>query len=164
MPTQLHEVFIERVVEEIKCRLRAIADGETRSRSFAQKINYNGSGRLIFQSAEDDDNQTTIQREPDAEFKHEDAHWPGVIIEVSYSQKTKALPHLADDYILETNGSIRVVVGLDLDYKTKKATVSIWRPQYVTNQQGEVELVAAQKEPQESMVQDLNFHGDADTT
>jgi hypothetical protein len=164
MPTQLHEVFIERVVEEIKCRLRAIADGETRSRSFAQKIKYNGSGRLIFQSAEDDDNQTTIQREPDAEFKHEDAHWPGVIIEVSYSQKTKALPHLADDYILETNGSIRVVVGLDLDYKTKKATVSIWRPQYVINQQGEVELVAAQIEPQVSTVQDPNFHGDADTT
>ncbi len=158
MPTQLHEVFIVRVVKEIECRLRAIADSETPSRSFAQKIKHNGSGRLIFQSAEDDDNQTTIKREPDAEFKHDDAHWPGVVIEVSYSQKTKALPRLADNYILETDGNIRVVVGLDLDYNTKKATVSMWRPQYLTTQQGELELVAAQTvERQVSMVQDPNF-------
>jgi len=144
MPTQLHEVFIERVVEEIKTRLRAIADSETQSSSFAQKIKHNGSGRLIFQTAENGDNQSTIKREPDAEFKHEEAHWPGVIIEVSYSQKTKAISHLADNYILESDANIRVVVGLDLDYKTKKATVSMWRPEYVTNQQDKVELVAAQ--------------------
>jgi hypothetical protein len=160
MPTLLHEVFIERVVEEIKCRLRTIAEGESRSKYFAQKIKHNGSGRLTFQSAEDDDTQTTIKREPDAEFKHEDAHWPGVVIEVSYSQKTKALPHLADNYILETNGNIRVVVGLDIDYKTKKATVSMWRPQYVTTQQGEVDLVAAQTvDHQASTAQDPNFYG-----
>jgi hypothetical protein len=158
MPTQLHEVFIARVVKEVERRLDAIADGETPSRSFAQKIKHNGSGRLIFQSAEDDDTQTTIKREPDAEFKHEDAHWPGVVIEVSYSQKTKALPHLANNYILETNGNVRVVVGLDLDYKTKKATVSIWRPQYVTTQQGEVDLVAAQTvDHQVSTVHDPNL-------
>jgi hypothetical protein len=152
MPTQLHEVFIARVVKEIERRLEAIALGETRSSSFAQKIKYNGSGRLILQSADDGDNRMTIKREPDAEFKHEDARWPGVVIEVSYSQKSKALPHLADDYILETDGSVRAVVGLDLDYKTKKATVSIWRPQYVTNQQGEMELIAAQIESQVSTV------------
>lgn len=150
MPTQLHKVFTVRVVEEIERRLDAIANGETRSRSFAQKIKHNGSGRLIFQSVDDADNQMTIQRGPDAQFTHEDAHWPGVVIEVSYSQKTKALPYLADDYILETNGSIRAVVGLDLDSKTKKATVSIWRPEYVSNQQGEMELVAAQMAPQVS--------------
>jgi len=112
----------------------------------------------VLQSAEDGDSQTTITREPDAEFKHEDACWPGVIIEVSYSQKTKALPRVADNYILETNGNIRVVVGLDLDYKTKKATVSMWRPKYVTTQQGEVDLMAAQTvDRQVSTVQDPNF-------
>ncbi len=158
MPTQLHVVFIARVVKEIERRLDAITDGETQSKSFAQKIKHNGSGRLTFQSAEDDDSQTTIKREPDAEFKHKDACWPGVIIEVSYSQKTKALPHLANNYILETDGNIRVVVGLDLDYKTMKATVSMWGPRYVTTQQGEVDLVAAQTvDRQVSTVQDLDF-------
>jgi hypothetical protein len=143
MPTQKHDVFIARVVELVQYRLRVIEGSETESSSFAQKIKHNGSGRLIFRTAENG-KQSFIERQPDAEFKHEEARWPGVIIEVSYSQKTKVIPHLADDYILETNGSIRVVVGLGLDYKTKKATVTIWRPQYVTNANGDVELEAAQ--------------------
>lgn len=51
---------------------------------------------------------------------------------------------MADDYILETNGSVRTVVGLDIDYKTKKGTISTWRPHYVTNERGQLELEAAQ--------------------
>jgi len=93
MPSQLHDVFIARVVEEIQNRLRAFTDAESRSRAFAQKIKHNGSGRLDLPS-EDNNGGTTIRRQPDATFKHCDAHWPGVVIEVSYSQKTKAIPHL----------------------------------------------------------------------
>ena len=50
-------------------------------------------------------------------FHHCDAYWLGVIIEVSCSQKRKAVPHLADDYILETDGSVHVVIGLRLELK-----------------------------------------------
>lgn len=143
MPNQLHEVFIARVVVEIQKRLSMFADAESRSRAFAQSVNYNGSGRLDLEG-EDNDGRRTIRRDPDATFKHCDALWPGVVIEVSYSQKKKALPHLADDYILGTDGNIRVVVGLDIDYETKKGTISIWRPEYVTNEQGQLDLEAAQ--------------------
>jgi len=142
MPSQLHDVFIARVVEEIQTRLHAFTDIQTQSGAFVRKVKHNGSGRLDLSSGEN--GETTIRRQPDASFKHSDAHWPGVILEVSYTQKTKAMSYLADDYILETNGSIRVVVGLDIDYKTKRGAVSIWRPAYVTNQQGELELEAAQ--------------------
>ncbi|OBT82435.1 hypothetical protein VE02_08926 [Pseudogymnoascus sp. 03VT05] len=144
MPTQKHEVFIARVVKEIERRLSNIADSGTDSSSFAQEIKYNGSGRLIFRTAKNDDKHSIIERQPDAVFKHKKAGWPGVIIKVSYSQKTKAIPHLADNYILESNGNIRVVIGLDLDYKTKKATVLMWRPEYVTTLEDELELEAAQ--------------------
>jgi hypothetical protein len=143
MPSHLHEVFLARVVEEIQSRLRVFTDTESRSKAFAQNVKHNGSARLDLQS-ENNDGQAIIRRQPDAIFKHCDAHWPGVIIEVSYSQKTKAIPHLADDYILETNGSVRVVVGLDIDYKTKKGTISMWRPGYLKNEQGQLELEATQ--------------------
>jgi hypothetical protein len=123
--------------------LNVFKDTESLSKAFAQKVKHNGSGRLDLQS-ESNDGQAIIRRQPDAMFKHCDAHWPGVIIEVSHSQKTKAIPHLADDYILETNGSVRVVVGLDIDYKTKKGTLSMWRPGYVKNEQGQLELEATQ--------------------
>lgn len=68
----------------------------------------------------------------------------GVVIEVAYSQISKDKPYLADDYILETNGSVRVVVGLGIDYPTKKDTISMRRPNYITNDQGQLELEAAE--------------------
>ncbi|KFY32935.1 hypothetical protein V495_08593 [Pseudogymnoascus sp. VKM F-4514 (FW-929)] len=156
MPTQKHEVFIARVVKEIERRLSNIADSGTDSSSFAQGVKYNGSGRLTFQTANNDGTHSIIERQPDAVFKHKKAGRPGVIIEVSYSQKSKAIPHLADNYILESNANIRVVVGLDLDYKTKKATVSMWRPKYVTTPDDELELEAAQTVHQVSILHSLN--------
>jgi hypothetical protein len=52
----------------------------------------------------------------------------GVVIEVSYSQKWKSLIDLAENYLLESDGGIRVMVGLDLEYKkSKEASISIWR-------------------------------------
>jgi hypothetical protein len=65
-----------------------------------------------------------------------------VVIEISYSQKRKDLPRLADDYILGSDARIRAVVGVDVDYRGKMATLSIWRPQIEINDAGEEELVA----------------------
>ncbi len=67
-----------------------------------------------------------------------------MVIEVAYSQKERDIPHLADNYILKTNGSIRAVVGLNIDYKMKRGTVSMWRPKYTKNEQGEIEVEAAE--------------------
>jgi len=46
MPSQLHDVFIARVVEDIQSKLRAFTDAESRSRAFARKIKHKGPGRL----------------------------------------------------------------------------------------------------------------------
>lgn len=80
----------------------------------------------------------------EAILQHDDALWPGVVIEVAYSQSSKDIPNLADDYVLETNGSVRVVVRLGIDSNTKKGTISIWRPNYITNDQGQLEVEAAE--------------------
>jgi hypothetical protein len=61
------------------------------------------------------------------------ARYPGVIIEVSYSQKRKDLPSLADDYILGPDSDICAVVGVDVGYKDKAATLSVWRPEIQVN-------------------------------
>jgi hypothetical protein len=81
----------------------------------------------------------------DAQFRHEGAQYPGVVIEVSYTQKRKDLAYIAEDYILGSNGNIRVVIGLDVEYNnSKKATLSVWRPSIVKNKDGEPELVVEQ--------------------
>ena len=65
-----------------------------------------------------------------------------VILEISYTQKRRDLARVAQDYILGSGGNIRVVVGIDIDYKDKSATLSIWQPRLQANEAGEEELVA----------------------
>jgi hypothetical protein len=51
------------------------------------------------------------------------------VIEVAHSQRRKNLDYLADDYILGSDGKIRMMIGLDLDYPgvvSKRATLSVY--------------------------------------
>jgi hypothetical protein len=69
---------------------------------------------------------TNIRHEPDIRFQYKDAAWPSVVIEVAHSQTKKSLVGLAVNYILRSYGGIRVVVGVDLDYKkSKEASISV---------------------------------------
>ena len=64
---------------------------------------------------------------PDSSFARIDKKSPHLIIETSFSQKRKDLPRLADDYILGSHGNVKLVLGLDIEYRnTKTATVSVW--------------------------------------
>ena len=44
---------------------------------------------------------------------------PSVVLEVLYSQKRKGFTRLVDDYILGSDGGIRAVIALDIDYTTE---------------------------------------------
>jgi hypothetical protein len=99
----------------------------------------------IYFPVDDAPPSTKSKDEPDTSFWHDDAVYPGVIIEISYSQKRKTLGRLAEDYLLDSDGSVQVVVGLDIEYGRKgsckstsrkstsrkstsrKATLSVWR-------------------------------------
>lgn len=136
MPTIVHERFIAQIVEEIQVQLKSVT-GE--SAHFANKIGSYGSASITFPD------QDYGKHDPDAQFHHSDAPYAAVVLEVSYAQKRKDLARLADDYILGSDSDIRVVIGLDIEYRgSKKATVSVWRPNVITNDVGEKELVAEQ--------------------
>lgn len=133
MPSFIREKFACSVVREILSQLRSIASSERFTADFAQAIEYEGSASIEFDDGKHD---------PDAQFRHSRARYSGVIIEVSYPQKRKDLARLADDYTLGSGGDIRVVVGSDIEYRGKKATLSAWRPRIRTNAGGEEELIA----------------------
>jgi hypothetical protein len=157
MPTTVHESFRSSVVVNIQEQLGRIGSRDDASAEFARLVQYEGSPRLRFpiDDDEEDADNSVIEtasknkkqfhsHEPDAVFQHTAAHWPGVIIEVSFSQKKKMLKDLAEDYIFGSDGNVRVVVGLDIEYRqSKMATLSVWRPQFVADEDGGMELVCA---------------------
>jgi hypothetical protein len=83
---------------------------------------------------------------PDAYFRHFKAQYPGVILELYYSQKKRYLSRLANDYILGSNSNIGVVIGIKVEYKGSKkasgkaASVFIYRSRISMNDSGAKEL------------------------
>lgn len=144
MPTGVHEVFIDEVEDAIRCQLKAIRDGSGRKAQFAQKVRPARSTEIQFATSA---SSSKSKYEPDASFWHDDAQYPGVIIEVAYSQQKTRLARLAENYILDSDASVRVVVGLNIEYGkvgSRKATISIWRPQLFDTADGS-ELRAVQE-------------------
>lgn len=86
--------------------------------------------------------QAEGDRTPDATIVYNNYYWPALVAEVSYSQQSRALPKLADDYLLDSNFNIRCVLGFDIptEYQRQRqnvrtAAVFLWRPDF--NAQGE---------------------------
>ncbi|CDM28466.1 unnamed protein product [Penicillium roqueforti FM164] len=133
MSSPLHDTFCARVADEISRQLRQYQQGNGPLSDFAQEVEYLATSRILIPEDTHNGEQTYSRREPDASFGHRQAHYLGVIVEVCYAQKSRQVPHLADEYILNTNGSVNAVLAFDIDYKgSKRATVTMWRPEYTT--------------------------------
>lgn len=129
MPTAIHELFIARVEDDILSQLKIIREGSGDAATFARKVQPARSTEIFF-PVENAPATEQSKHEPDASFWHQDAKYPGVIIEVAYSQKRRRLGRLAENYLLDSDASVQAVVGLDIEYGKKgscKAAVSIWR-------------------------------------
>ena len=129
MPSGTHEIFTARVVEEINLQLRRLYTDTSRPdlAALAGSIQWCASTDIKFESDLDED-QVCSTRSPDSSFQHSDAKYPCLVIETSFSQKKKDLPRLADDYIIGSHGNIKLMVGLDIEYRgSKRATVSVWQ-------------------------------------
>ncbi|OAA33951.1 hypothetical protein NOR_08744 [Metarhizium rileyi] len=139
IPTQLNEWVISSVVKEVSRQLRVIGAGDGASAAFARAVVSRGSPTLDF-------TDTGYGRhDPDAQFRHLDAQYPSVVIEVSCSQKQKYMPYIAEDCILGSDGDTRRFICLDIGYpNSKKAVISSWEPSVVLNAAGEPELTAQQ--------------------
>ncbi|KAF1992951.1 hypothetical protein P154DRAFT_451502 [Amniculicola lignicola CBS 123094] len=135
MPTGIHERFIDAVEDDIRSQLKAIRSGSDRKARFAQKVQSTRSTEINFAA---NTASSKFKYEPDASFGHDDAQYPGVIIEVAYSQKKRRLHRWAENYLLDSAASVRVVVCLDIEYgkDSRKATLSTWRPQLFSTANG----------------------------
>lgn len=156
MPTAIHERFLDLVEDKIRCQLKILREGPDKNKAhFAQKIQPARSSEIRYAAASPllpPPAASPSKNNPDASFWHDDAQYPGVVLEVAYSQKQKALDRLVETYLLDSDASVQVVIGLDIGYernKTRLATLSVWRTQIVpttadTNELRVVKVVADQ--------------------
>ena len=131
MPRPLHDRLAASIVTDLQRQFDSIANGVDPAAAFAQEIMNMGTTTIEF------DNRPYAAHSSDISFQHFKAQYPGVVMEVSYSQKRKDLPHLAGNYILGSMASIQAVIGVDLEYTGKKATLTVWRPQIRVNSSGQ---------------------------
>ncbi|KAJ5285974.1 hypothetical protein N7524_001280 [Penicillium chrysogenum] len=127
----LHELFSTKVANDIAQQIRQFQGHNDPIGKFALGLDHFGSSRILLPEETDDGEQIFTRREPDISFGHHQARYPGVVLEVCYSQKSKSVSYLADDYILNTDGSINMVIALDIDYQgSQRASFTVWKPNF----------------------------------
>ena len=134
IPTIVHGLLLASIQFNISEQLETIRAGEDHAAILAKKIVCLDSSDVLLQDG-------TV-RCPDLEFQHIDSQFPGLIVEIVNSQTKKDggknLTKLADQYVLESSGGIKTVIGILNDYQgTKRATLSIWHPKYLQDNDGE---------------------------
>lgn len=150
MPTTIHESFSEQVSQETKTQLGRIASGNNEAAKFAARISCVWSGSIQLREFDlDDDIEISdhdyIQRQPDEQFQHDEAVYPGVVYEIACSQDGKDLEKAAWTYIPYSNGDIKAVVGFELGYgKNKEARLSHWQPRYLKDGEEGHEILEVQ--------------------
>jgi hypothetical protein len=132
MPTTIHDSFLQQVSKETIAQLDRIGRGNDEAARFAAGISSVRSGSLQLREFDSDDDieidQPYIERQPDDQFQHEEAEYPGVVYEIGCSQDRRKLVKAAWTYIPYSNGDIKAVVGFELGYgKNKEARISISR-------------------------------------
>lgn len=149
MPSPVHEFFKTLLAYDIHDQLKHIAERGDEVGKFAARIKDGCSSRILLQEGVSDGRsvaaERVVRREPDGQFQHPDAAYPGVVLEVSYSQDGKNLKKLASDYILRSNGDIKAVIGVDINYG-KESTVSLWRPNYVQEEGEELDILEVRQD------------------
>ncbi|OBT71979.1 hypothetical protein VF21_08579 [Pseudogymnoascus sp. 05NY08] len=145
-PITVHQAFKSRIGSWIKDRLDAIADSNAQSKLFVQDIVACGSADLLIEPPSNV--RVVIHHNPDSQFMYIGTCWPTVIIELANSPGLKSLSRLAEDYILQSQGNIRAVVGFEFHMETKKVSLTVWRPDFFMGPEKEGPTVGMKSETQ----------------
>ncbi len=141
MPSVCHEGVATRIVTCITdwladIRNDRLKDGDTPysniTRETATNTEATGSGQVDF-----DYRKSSCQ--PDASFRYGGLRFPGLVIEVAWSQPFADLRRKAERYIKFSQGGVRTVVGISLNdiYKHEygrtgfgSAMFSVWQSEF----------------------------------
>jgi hypothetical protein len=138
MPSVFHEFVAAGINTDITDWFKDVREGrvcsDERTIATVKQMSATLATTVKF-SAEDNGDK----KDPDLSFEidHPSCEFPGLVVEVAWSQRKLDLPRLAKRYVEATNGNIRTVVGLNLNdiYRSRRnegagpgfATFSVWQ-------------------------------------
>ena len=142
MPGRQHEKLLSLTRDCINDQIKHIAGGLGPAAIFAREISEEGSSRVLIPTETEisrnegyigDESETEYSTHmPDATWYHSSGRYPVVILEIVYS--CASAYDKAEDYILNSRGSVQVVAIIDVDYNSDKestarnAKLSVYRP------------------------------------
>ncbi|KAF5976826.1 hypothetical protein FBULB1_6780 [Fusarium bulbicola] len=131
MPTTIHECFASSVNSAVFKKLCLLKNGDTATAKFVKDLRPLLSSDIYMddprQPADlDNDVDKKKQKSPDLQFAHIKSKYPGVVVEVAYTQQAKKLKKLAVDYIGASEGETKTAIGFNIN-SNKQSTVSPFR-------------------------------------
>lgn len=135
MPSPTHSYAAQFFQQEILTELDNVLKNCTDETKLIADTILTAQGCRVYLTETDDD-FGPIERAPDLHFTYEDTRYPSIMAEVAYSQDGKKLRSLAQDYILSSNGRVKLVIGFDLSYRNEPSTVSLWRRKVTETEEG----------------------------
>lgn len=133
----MHEVTIDKLASRLfQEKLSVIKQLDGPTGDFARGIHHlRISGLKIIKMRpshgdnDDDNNIRVFCTQPDEQFRHVRATLPGIIIEVSVSQKWEKIKDKAERLMRKAKGKVALVINIDYPdhVHSKEATVSVWR-------------------------------------
>lgn len=137
MPSKVHDLFTNLVVLEIHRQIDTAIVEFSKSSSTSPLARFLQDVKGTTTSDVEASDNPRHQRSPDASFCVTGAQFPGVVIETAYSQGAKSLRRVADDWVMLSDGSVKMVIGLEIGYRAKKTAnvtdkVFVWEPKLKT--------------------------------
>ena len=125
MPTSTHDIFTERIVQEIGSQLKSVARGDTDMAAVLNLVRSESTSDIYLYGYEAIDDQYP-KHISDVFSAHLDPQYPSIVIETLYSQHHKELARLTDKYIYGSDDNIAVILGLDIKYCVGFRTASLF--------------------------------------
>jgi hypothetical protein len=135
MPSPLHNSLAGGIGHEISIQLGVFRNSpKPKTAELGRSISPTDDVNIEFHVAA----KRFDRRNPDKTYTYTSCNFPGLVIEVAWPQRQLDLAGLAEEYIQRSEGSIRTVVGVNVEYQVEApATFSVWHAQ-VDKSNGEI--------------------------
>ncbi|MCJ1270700.1 hypothetical protein MMC22_010597 [Lobaria immixta] len=137
MPSNLHGLFTKNITHGIHNQINAAIAKFSKSSSTSSLAQFLRDVEETTTSDVEASDNPRHRRSPDASFCCNWAQFPGLIIETAYSQGSKSLRRVADDWVMLSDGNVKMVIGLEIGYRARKNAkvidkVFVWEPNWKT--------------------------------